>query len=107
MKYRANRRPCSFHTAITVGTQARIATLVNISLSGALVQGLGRVRPGERVSFMLGNQRIDGRAARTTPNGDVGIAFLRPLNSAQLGLVRQVVHTGGAAGRGTRHAHEL
>jgi hypothetical protein len=95
MRYREMRVPCDTEVTVLVGEEARRARFVNISPSGARIEGLGCVPRDSLVTLAHAGTRI---AARVVWSNDLhaGLRFPLPISASDIGALRGVAGRTGA-----------
>ena len=87
MRYREMRIPCDTEVAVTAGEAARRARFINISPSGARVQGLDGLPVGALVTLHhLG--RGWPACVAWCRSGQAGLRFPMPLGDEEIGFLR-------------------
>ena len=94
MRYRETRLPCGTEVAIAFGEEVRRARVINISSSGARVEGLGRLPRDTLVMLAHLGSRIAARVAWSNDR-QAGLRFPVPLSAAEVAALRGV---GGSPG---------
>lgn len=94
MRYREMRIPCDTEIAVTLGEEARRARFVNISPSGARIEGPDGLPPGALVTLHHLGRRWPARVAWCR-KGQAGLSFPVSLNDEEIGFLRG---TGAPAG---------
>jgi hypothetical protein len=96
MRHREMRYPCDKDVTVALGDEPRRARLVNLSITGAKLEDLGRVPRDSLVSLSHMNARI---AARVVWSNDrqTGLRFVRPLSHDELQGLRGVGGRGAGA----------
>jgi hypothetical protein len=89
MRYREMRLPCDTEVTVILGEEARRARFVNLSPSGARLEGLGPVPRGSLVTLL----RLDASLiARVVWSGQrhCGLRFDHPLSRGEMDALRGV-----------------
>ena len=97
MRYREMRIPCDTEIAVTLGEEARRARFVNISPSGARIEGLGAVPAGALVTLHHLGRGWPARVAWCR-DGQVGLRFPVSLGDEEIGFLRGTSARAGAWG---------
>lgn len=95
MRYRETRIPCNTEVAIAFGEEVRRARIVNISPSGARLEGLGRLPRDALVMLAHLNSRVAARV-RWSNDRQAGLRFPRPLSASEVSALRGVGGTPGS-----------
>lgn len=108
MRFRDLRFPCDAELSVALGGEVRRVQVVDASITGARVEGLGPVARGEPVTLC----RLEGRhgAVVVWSNGrQAGLRFVPPLTPGQLDALRAVLGAArpGAWGSGSQRFREL
>jgi hypothetical protein len=93
MRYREMRHPCDTNLTVFLGDEPRSARLVNISVTGGKLEGLGRAPRDALVTLAYMNARIRARVVWSNDR-QTGLRFVLALSNAELQGLR------GVAGRG-------
>ena len=94
MRYRETRLPCGTEVAVALGEEVRRARIVNISPSGARLEGLGRLPRDALVMLAHLGSRVAAWVAWSNDR-QAGLRFPRPLSDEDVAALRGV---GGATG---------
>lgn len=97
MRYREMRIPCDTEVAALLGEEIRRVRFVNISPSGARIEGLGRVPRGALVTVAHLWLRLPARVAWCTER-QAGLRFVLPLSGAEVNTLRGVGEPRGRTG---------
>lgn len=89
MRYREMRLPCDVEVVVMVADQPRRVRVVNVSSTGARVEGLGRVPREAPVTVMHLYSRFPARVVWTNAR-QAGLRFTIPLSAADLASLRGV-----------------
>ncbi len=87
MRYRDMRIPCDTEVTALLGEEGRRVRFVNISGTGARIEGLGRAPRDALVTLVHLNNRISARVAWSNEN-QTGLRFLVPLSPANINMLR-------------------
>lgn len=87
MRYREMRIPCDTEIAVTLGEEARRARFVNISPSGARLEGLTGLSPGCLVTLQHLGRSWRARVAWCR-DGQAGLRFPISLSDEEIGFLR-------------------
>jgi hypothetical protein len=96
MRHREMRYPCDNDVVVALGDEPRRARLVNLSITGAKLEELGRVPRDALVSLSYMNARITARVVWSNDR-HTGLRFMRPLSNAELHGLRGVGGRGAGA----------
>ena len=89
MRYREMRLPCDTEISLLLGGEVRRARFVNLSPTGARIEGLGRVPRDAPATLVHLDRRIAARVIWS--NGrQAGLRFVTPLSTSDLSALRGV-----------------
>lgn len=89
MRYREMRMPCDTEVTALLGEEPRRVRFVNISATGARIEGLGRAPREALVTLVHLNTRIAARVVWANER-QAGLRFVMPLSSSDLNALRGV-----------------
>jgi hypothetical protein len=95
MRYRELRVPCDTEIIVLLGEEARRARFVNISASGARVEGLGRLPRDALVTIAHLSTRISARVVWSNDR-QAGLRFPVALSASDIAALRGVGGRPGA-----------
>jgi hypothetical protein len=89
MRYREMRLPCDTEVTVHLGGEARRARFVNISSTGARMEGLGRLPREAPVMLSYLANRITARVVWSNEL-QCGLRFMTPLSGPEVNAFRGV-----------------
>lgn len=90
MRFRDMRMPCDTLVAVLLGGEQRTARFVNISATGAKLEGAGRLPREAPVTVAHLHHRVAARVVWSNERF-LGLRFVLPLSPVELGALRGVV----------------